>query len=341
MRTRHISRILADLDPARHADIPPPLHRPEQQLATILAAAEPGAPARHPVYRRRPALTVAVVAIVGIVVAVASLTTQRTPYRGPAVTPAALRVVPDADPRPAAQVLRQLAAVAGVSDVPRRGAGDTEHLVITSWSLYTQIDGERVTSAVIPQHRESWRNGDDSGRIVERYEEPVFSSEDQRQAWQAAGSPGNSVPHRESTYQPGSFPAMYRGLPPTDPTLFAEWLGQDHPAENGPHERIVAITDLLRERIPSPAVRSLILRELAQLPGITFDGHATDRVGRQGLSFSVLSTRGLETRYSLIVSPTDGTLLGYEKTLTRDAGKLDVTVPAVIGYESYLAADYV
>lgn len=50
---------------------------------------------------------------------------------------------------------------------------------------------------------------------------------------------------------------------------------------------------------------------------------------------------GLPTRLLLLVDPTTGRPLGREDILTTDAGALGVEVPAVIGYEAYLAADRV
>ncbi|MFF0370602.1 hypothetical protein [Micromonospora sp. NPDC005087] len=49
---------------------------------------------------------------------------------------------------------------------------------------------------------------------------------------------------------------------------------------------------------------------------------------------------GLPARYTLIVDPGTGAPLGYEEMLTSTAGKLNVTVPAVITYRSYLVAEY-
>ncbi|MEU1756863.1 hypothetical protein ABZ436_29990 [Micromonospora matsumotoense] len=42
----------------------------------------------------------------------------------------------------------------------------------------------------------------------------------------------------------------------------------------------------------------------------------------------------------MIVDPGLGALLGYEEVLTTTAGKLNVAIPAVISYRSYLVAEY-
>ncbi|WP_405091667.1 hypothetical protein OG767_00325 [Micromonospora sp. NBC_01392] len=84
-----------------------------------------------------------------------------------------------------------------------------------------------------------------------------------------------------------------------------------------------------------------VLRLLADLPGITVTGIVTDRTGRAGEAFSITSrAHGLPAQYTVIVDPRSGALWGYEEVLTTTAGKLNVTIPAVISYRSYLVAEY-
>lgn len=42
----------------------------------------------------------------------------------------------------------------------------------------------------------------------------------------------------------------------------------------------------------------------------------------------------------MIIDSGSGALLGYEKVLTETASMLNVTIPAVITYRSYLVAEY-
>ncbi|HWS32557.1 MAG TPA: CU044_5270 family protein [Actinoplanes sp.] len=248
-----------------------------------------------------------------------------------AATPAPLTYFPAGDPGPAALERIAVAAQAGTAT-----PAGPEHLVVESWSLHGQVDGERVTSAVVPVVREVWRAADGSGRVVERYGAPVFRSEDGRRAWQQQGSPGADGKPRETVFPAGGFPGMWTDRPPAEAAALATWLQTGHPAGNGPMETLVAITDLARERVLSPAERAAVVRVLAGVPGIASTGAVTDRAGRHGAAFSVVSDRsGLPTRYTLILDPADGRLLGYEQSLTTEAGKLDVIAPAVIGYEIY------
>ncbi|MEU7609392.1 hypothetical protein [Micromonospora sp. NPDC049204] len=96
-------------------------------------------------------------------------------------------------------------------------------------------------------------------------------------------------------------------------------------------------------RLLNPAQRAAVLTLLADLPGITVTGTVTgaDRAGRTGEAFSITTdAHGLPTQYTMIVDPRSGALLGYEEVLTTTAGKLNVTIPAMIAYRSYLTAEY-
>jgi hypothetical protein len=48
----------------------------------------------------------------------------------------------------------------------------------------------------------------------------------------------------------------------------------------------------------------------------------------------------LPTRYTVIFSADTGGLIADEQVLTTTAGKLNVAIPAVIGYTLYLEADW-
>jgi hypothetical protein len=323
--------VLAPLDPAADGRLVTVADR-DADLRRIMATAAPG-----PVPRPRRGLLVAVAAATALVlVAVVGYQVVPLPQPAYAATPAALAYAGGSGT--AATILTEIADRAEAAPGPTR-TGDFEHLVTLSWDLWTQVDGEQVRSAIVPTRKESWRGPDDSGRIVVGHDEPQFTSKSDRWLWRLHGSPGADDEQRAEDYPAGRFPAMWPGQPPVNG--FEAWLSIGHPASNGPAETLVAVTDLARERVLSPAVRADILRTVAKLPGIKYDGEVTDRAGRHGLAFSLVSDYGgLPTRYTLIVDPAGGALLGYEQMLTTRAGKLDVRVPAVIGYETYATSEY-
>lgn len=87
-----------------------------------------------------------------------------------------------------------------------------------------------------------------------------------------------------------------------------------------------------------PDLLATFYRMLAAEPMVRTFGQVTDRAGRDGVAMGFDSDySGLPTRYLLIVDPRSGTPLGSEEILTTDPSKLNVEVPAVVGYAVDLA----
>jgi hypothetical protein len=339
--TREVRQLLGPLDPARRGESVVEATDRQVDLQRIIATVDrrEDRTGADPNRRRLVLAATAVVTVItALAVGVNLLGTAASPAF--AVTPAPLAYERPANARPAPEVLHEIAAKAERSTDEPRG-GDYEHLTMVSWDLWTQVGGERVTSAVVPARSESWRGPDDAGRIVSSHEAPDFRSDEDRRTWEQDGSPGADTKPETTDFPPGQFPAMWKEQPPADLAALKEWLAKGHPTENGPAEVIVAITDLARERILGPSPRANVLRVLAELPGLAYDGEVTDRAGRRGQAFSLESDHsGLPTRHTVIVEPATGRLLSYEQMLTKTAGELNVRVPAVIGYEIYVKPEY-
>ncbi|GIF01709.1 CU044_5270 family protein [Paractinoplanes rishiriensis] len=334
--TSEVRRLVGPLDPVSE-----PLVGPEERradLQRILATTFPAPVPARPAVRRRPMmLTAGVAAAVLVLVVVAG--TQVVGFVQPAyaATPALLSYANGGGD--AAALLTGIAARAAGAPGPAR-TGPDEHLIVQSWNLFTQIDGEQVRTAVVPVRTESWRSPTDAGRVDVRYGEPEFPAGSTRLSWRLQGSPGGEASPNTEIFAAGKFPAMWKGPLPR-PSDMKRFLAIGHPSTNGPAETLVAVNDLARERVLTPALRAAALRTLAALPGLTYDGAVTDRAGRSGQAFSVVSGHtGLPTRHTVIVDPATGALLGYESTLTTTAGKLGVRVPAVISYDTYVTAEY-
>jgi hypothetical protein len=349
---RELRRIVGQLDPLDPADPTGPpsgerssarvaASRREELLSAILAEPRPrrGTPVR-PVWFGVATRTAVIGAAAGLIVVVAAVVVplERRQLPAYAATPAPLAIQPVTGV-PAGDRLHELAAVAAAAS-DTSTAGVVEHLRLDTWSLHSIVEGQRTTSAVVPVEVESWRRPDNSGRLVHRYGRPQFTSAQHRQAWQNEGSPGAHTPVRRTDFPPGKFPALWPGRPPSDAAQLALWLQRGDPSASGPAASITAVTDLVRERVLTAAEHAAVLRYLAQVPGIEFDGTVTDRAGRRGEAFSVESAdSGLPTRYTLVIDPATGRILAHEQLLTTRAGRLNVPVPAVIGYETYRAAD--
>jgi hypothetical protein len=101
----------------------------------------------------------------------------------------------------------------------------------------------------------------------------------------------------------------------------------------------------MEQPVPSN-VESTILRVLATSPGLINSGTVVDRAGRPGVAVSLDSRNppgvsGPRMRYTLIFSPSTGSLLGEEETLIGNPGKLDVPRGAVLDYTVFLSSSYV
>jgi hypothetical protein len=334
--TSEVRRLVGPLDPVSEPLVGAQERRADLQRILATAVPLPG-PARAAVRRRPMMLTAGFAAAALVLVAVVG--TQVVGFTRPAyaATPAPLEYAGGGDD--AAAQLTDIANRAAGAPGPVR-TGVDEHLIVQSWNLFTQIDGEQVRTAVVPKRTESWRSPTDAGRVDVRYGEPEFPAGSSRLSWRLQGSPGGEASPSTEDFAAGQFPRMWKGSPPTTSDM-KSFLAIGHPAENGPAETLIAVTDLARERVLTPALRAAALRTIAGLPGLTYDGVVTDRVARPGKAFSVKSDHtGLPTRHTLIVDPTTGVLLGYESMLTTTAGKLGVRIPAVISYDTYVTAEY-
>lgn len=338
---RQLRALVGPADPVRDA---PPLtnarHR-DQLLRTILS--QQPLPGRTWVRRRRvivAATAAAMTAAVGVGVAIVVIGGSSPPAY--AATPPPLAFDRAAGRVPAAERLHQLAATA--ERTPDTGSTNRsiEHLYIAGWSLYSLVDGRRTNSAVVPVQQQSWRRADDSGRIEQRYAAPIFASDAHRAAWWEEGSPGADTGWRTVDYPPGLFPGRWRGRPPADAAALAAWLRHGAPGAADGSAGLTAVADLLRERVLTGAERAVVLRFLAQIPGLAAAGDVVDRAGRAGEAFTLRSdSSGLPTDYTVIVDPDDGRVLAFEQMLTTSAGRLNVRVPAVVGYQTYLTAEQV
>ena len=339
-----VESVLAMLDPARMADRQPDMAHRRTVRDGIMAMPQRPQPQQRTALRiggRRLMWTVVGTASVALMFSALtttgrSLQTNRSAF---AVTPKPLAY---SAPEQGATVVARLEAIARrtAAQGPAEVSGQGRHLVWRSWSLTTRIDGQQVTSVVIPEHIELWLNADFSGKQVKEFEPPVFSSQAERRQWEEAGSPAPDAASSRTSYGPGDYRPYWRQPVPSDPEQLDQALSVGHPQVNGPAERFVAIEDLYREQVLGPQQRAGVLRFLARTPELQYRGQVMDRAGRKGEAFSIDSGySGLMTRYTLIVDPGAGHILGSEEMLTDDAGRLNVRVPSVISYTSYLKAE--
>ncbi|MEU7612999.1 CU044_5270 family protein [Micromonospora sp. NPDC049204] len=334
-----VRQLLGGLDPARDV-LPADEQRQAADLARILATDRARSTGRRVLPRRRFVLA-AGAAVLVLAAGIVTLEAVREPQPVWAVTPAMLTYGPAPTTERADVRLRRLAGVAAAQPTAPRPAGTVEHLESANWFLNSSTSGGRTTSAVVPQQWRSWRTDDDAGRMVKKELPPVFRAEADRKEWQRRG--GRVDLSRETTdYAAGEFTPGWPGAVPTDVATLRTWLDAGSPPPEAPVQYLEDVAQLAGVRLLNPAQRATTLRLLADLPGITVTGTVTDRAGRAGEAFSITSSaHGLPAQYTVIIDPDSGVLLGYEEVLTTTAGRLNVTIPAVITYRSYLVAEYV
>ncbi|MDR7302353.1 CU044_5270 family protein [Haloactinomyces albus] len=327
---QHVRELLGSLDPMRDderaAGVPP--------VPARITGVEPSAARRkRPRARIRRAILAGAAAAVLLAGGLMWTSAGPSTPEGHAATPPLLKITPPQQDRPAAQRLHAIADRAAASGVPDGATGRTEYIRMKNWYLHSQIDRSGTISAIQPQMRESRRHPDGSGRTVIRKQPPRFRSEAGREQWAGDTSDSKRV-HRWSA---GERTTPWDGRPPTDTDALRSWLRQRPSGQSEPLRTFSAITDLLRNRVLLPEERAAVLRVLAELPGLRYNGTTHDRADRPGQAFSLESDdSGLPTRYTLILDPGTGRFLGYEEMLTTSAGALNVPVPSVITYETYL-----
>jgi hypothetical protein len=281
--------------------------RREATLAMVLAQrSSPGTMSPLPKPRRsRPVWLVPVAALSMMAALLAvQFNPVGTAATAQAATPQLLAY--SAVPGSAQAVLRALASDVRALPASAAADGDIRYTRTSAWTLNTRVDGQMVTSVVLPEIRETWRAPDGSGRLRVAPDEPIYPSAEARRDW-SSGAPPLRV--RDQQVGPGEIAAMYPDDLSADPGLL---------------------------RIELADVRAAVLEVVAGTAGLQLLGETVDRAGRAGLAVGVeTADSGLPTLHTLIFDQTDGTLLAAEQTLTQTAGKLNVPVPSVIGYTLY------
>ncbi|MDQ0904630.1 hypothetical protein QFZ22_000615 [Streptomyces canus] len=315
--TAEIQKTMAQADPAQSCVVDQ--RRADQDLQQILSTSRASAPepVRHGGLRRRSfriavagaAITAAVIGTVVFGLGIGNSSTSAY-----AATPQPLRYARAADAAPAAVLLQQIEqqTTDGRPSSPSP-AGVRIHW--KSWSLFTREDtGGDAESTLVPQDYVVTAHADGTGT--------------EQQTTQG----------RSETNPLGR--SRMSGAVPGDPGEFRAWLqSRSNVSLSDPKGAAQAAGDLLQRQVLGPQQRAALLHVIGELPGLTFDGKVVDRAGRHGEAFSATSAgSGLPTRYTFIVDPASGQVLGIEETLTETAGKLNVKIPAVISYRTYLSA---
>jgi hypothetical protein len=307
--TEQVRTLMQDADPApdafgnaqrARADLKRIMHVP-------VTAQLPAAQQRH---RPRVRLGLAVGAACAAAAVAFAVLPQRSGGSAYAATPPPLHYTTVSTTLSPSTMLKRIAEHAGTLREP---TGPGSRLHYKDWSLNTRVYADdSVTSEILAEDHRVMMGADGAG--TER----------------RTGEAGHT-----ETYKTKWTPV------PADPAALKAWLARGNVPFTDAMGAAETTGGLLRSQALSPIQRATLLSAIADLPGLRFDGQVTDRAGRVGQAFSAESSRsGLPTRYTFIVNPASGTIMGQEEMLTKTAGKLNVPVPSVISYIVYLKVQH-
>lgn len=238
---------------------------------------------------------------------------------------------PTAPPPAAAQVLRQLAAVAASQPVQANIAlGSGQYLHTRSQSIDANVYG--ACTFMLRKEVERWIAADGSG--LERRtqgDQPEFLSKDDRSRCAPVLAKGESLGMTSETrYGPGCMFAAPIDLSklPTEPSRLRKLLetGKVEGGPPGPGEAFIQIGDLLRQTDASPRLRSALYEAATGLRGVQSLGERVDFAGRKGIGLAIVD-RG--SRNELIFDPRTSALLAERNTIARTSASKQHPVGAV------------
>ncbi|MEU1746632.1 hypothetical protein ACWD8I_21915 [Micromonospora arida] len=198
----------------------------------------------------------------------------------------------------------------GCDAIPGRFA----YVHLLQWATDTTIAGNSTTTRIVLFEEQRWRADDASGRVIRsRY-------------------PTGQQPTDDSTYYPGELDGPI-GPIAAEPAALNAHIDATQPRFLGPTAVIRGVASLLGWRSPHQAARTTILTVLRDTPGITYHASVTDRAGRTGIGVSATSDA---IRFLLILNPTTGELLAYERAALAPPPGSDRTGPLVDDYHLFL-----
>jgi hypothetical protein len=305
--SRDVRALLGGADPADGMAVDE--ERARADLETILAQDVPSIRSRREWQMRLVPALAAGTAVAALTVALVVLPGSGDGGHAYAATPQPLQYTSAEADRTAPELLDEIAD--RVTALPEP-TGTPVSISYQEWALSTSITSESVTSEIVEAEIHNELHPD--GSITHTQEWPEGT---------------------ETFHNP---PSAYTQPAPTGAPEFAAWLEAAYGQPIGDITRLEsAAHDLITQQALGPRQRAAFLRMLAGMEGLEYDGEVTDRAGRQGQAFSAVSSdSGLPTRYTFIIDPATGDLLGQEDTLTETPGKLNVPIPSVISYEVYL-----
>jgi hypothetical protein len=237
--------------------------------------------------------------------------------------------------KPAANLLKQLAADLKTQPNPTDQGGPTTYVRVQRWSM----DTIHPASKLVAQDIQTWWNPDHSGHELITTLPPQPSGKD---IATYVDSPPTGIQAERIEYQPGEFSSRIDEPASEDPEQLKLQLSTREPASNGPQATLRAIADVTELHHLSLAQRIAFLNVLAGVPGLAWRGYTTDRAGRRCSAFSVNSgdaSTGL-TQDILLIGFT-GVVLGHERIALTPPPRSRIPDNTIIEYSLSLRAEKV
>ncbi|MGW2623346.1 CU044_5270 family protein [Micromonospora taraxaci] len=299
--------LLGHADPARNADVGPPLVS-ARELIDRVGATELVAGRRRVHPTRRLVLTAGTLAVTAGVVAVLQ------PFDGPApknpeaagsvLVPVAYQF--DADPPAAGPQLRMLAdKIKDAVYDHQRGRYMYHHSKVWGDPVMTSADGRHHVAHA--SETKLWQATDGTGNQASIQLEPQYPDQESRDYWQRESI---GRPAATGTPAPSVIPLLPEeiGPLPADPSELRQLLKVEYGAGAASKE----VSRLYGQYVVPRAIRAAVLRVLADVPGFRWRGQVTDRAGRQGVAVT-FDDREHDAQSLLIFDPKTGELLAHER----------------------------
>lgn len=220
--------------------------------------------------------------------------------------------------------------------------GSVQYVQTDNWFSSREEIAKSSKSRIIPTVGQSWLAADGSQTVVETPGQPLRA--DGRGL--AATSSADPAAARGEELPAGTFDARrvakLGSTPGQVKPALLEAAECDENATQTARARCLyqEVAGLFAQHVVPPRTASLIWAALASEPGFRSLGSVTDRAGREGIGISVVSTDVPEFRSILIVSRTNGQLLGTEDILIKSSKELDLKAPAISSFTAILVSKY-
>lgn len=205
------------------------------------------------------------------------------------------------------------------------------------WYIQIDIDADQpVNTAILPQRALLEWNEDLSGTAT------TFSGQPYEIGTTGAGRASQDSSEEvvfSTEYGPGEFVAWFPHTPPSTPAEMREYIATGaalEPDADGT-AYIQAVHSLLGEWTLGPAQHAAILSMLSEMPGLTLEGTATDRLGRDVTVVRSQPVTPIGYEIRMLLGRETGQIIGMETIYVGGVPELDLDLepPVVASYTAW------